>query len=140
MKDIVKYGILYVDDEKSNLRIFRRAFKREFSIFTALSGEEALELLEAHCSEIQLIITDQKMPQMTGVEFLEEILPKYNDKIRMILTGFSDIEDIMHALNKCGIFRYMVKPWKKAEMLTNIEQALAYPRTSGNERVPRNQG
>ncbi len=124
MKDIVKYGILYVDDEKSNLRIFRRAFKREFSIFTALSGEEALELLEAHCSEIQLIITDQKMPQMTGVEFLEEILPKYNDKIRMILTGFSDIEDIMHALNKCGIFRYMVKPWKKAEMLTNIEQAL----------------
>ncbi len=119
-----KYGILYVDDEESNLRIFRRAFKRDYLLFTALSGEEAIQILEENASQIQLIITDQKMPQMTGVEFLEAILPKHEDKIRMILTGYSDISDIMHALNHCGIFRYMVKPWKKPEVLVSIEQAL----------------
>ncbi|MBX2843360.1 MAG: response regulator [Flammeovirgaceae bacterium] len=121
MKD-QKYNILYLDDEESNLRIFRAAFKQFFKIFIAKSGMEGLEVLKEN--EIHLIITDQRMPKMTGVEFLEKILHEYPEPVRIILTGFSDIEDIIRALNKCGIYRYIVKPWNREEMKLTIDKAL----------------
>lgn len=124
MNATIKYGILYVDDDESNLRVFRQAFKRNFLIFIASSGADGLEILYKNADKIQLIITDQIMPRMSGVEFLQNTLPKYENKIRMILTGHSDIEHITIALNECGIFRYMSKPWRVNEMNLNIERAI----------------
>ena len=115
-------SILYVDDEESNLRIFKSSFRRHYKIFTAVSGREGLELLENN--DIQLVISDQKMPEMTGVEFLERVAERFPNTVRIILTAYSDTEDIMRAINKCGIFRYLVKPWNKDEMLLTIDKAL----------------
>jgi len=117
-----KYTILYVDDEESNLRIFRMAFKRDFQILTASGGNDAIQMLREN--DIQCIITDQKMPEMTGTELLEKVLPEFPDVIRMILTGFADIEAIVKAVNKCGIYRYITKPWDKGEMKLTIDKAL----------------
>lgn len=117
-----KYTILYVDDEESNLRIFRMAFKREYNVLTATGGNEAIEMLREH--DIQCLITDQKMPEMTGTELLERVLPEFPDVIRMILTGFADIEAIVKAVNKCGIYKYITKPWDKGEMKLTIDKAL----------------
>jgi signal transduction histidine kinase len=115
-------SILYVDDEESNLRIFKSSFRRHYTIFTAISGKEGLEILENN--DIQLVISDQKMPEMTGVEFLERVSENFPNTVRIILTAYSDTEDIMRAINKCGIFRYLVKPWNKDEMLLTIDKAL----------------
>ncbi|MGL1886348.1 MAG: response regulator [Reichenbachiella sp.] len=117
-----KYTILYVDDEESNLRIFRMAFKREYNVMTAMGGHEAIEMLRNN--DIQCLITDQKMPEMTGTELLERVLPEFPDVIRMILTGFADIEAIVKAVNKCGIYKYITKPWDKGEMKLTIDKAL----------------
>ncbi|UXP31976.1 response regulator [Reichenbachiella agarivorans] len=117
-----KYTILYVDDEESNLRIFRMAFKREYNVLTAMGGNEAIEMLRTN--DIQCLITDQKMPEMTGTELLERVLPEFPDVIRMILTGFADIEAIVKAVNKCGIYKYITKPWDKGEMKLTIDKAL----------------
>ncbi|MEQ9287739.1 MAG: response regulator [Cyclobacteriaceae bacterium] len=116
------YTILYVDDEESNLRIFRMAFKRHYNVLTASGGHEAIQMLREN--DIQCLITDQKMPEMTGTELLEKVLPEFPDVIRMILTGFADIEAIVKAVNKCGIYKYITKPWDKGEMKLTIDKAL----------------
>jgi len=118
-----KYNILYVDDEESNLRIFKMAFKREYNVFTAISGLEAIEVLAKE--EVQLIITDQKMPEMSGTEFLEKTLPEFRDVIRIILTGFSDIEAVVRAVNKANIYKYVTKPWDREMFKEIIDEALA---------------
>ena len=117
-----KYSILYVDDEESNLRIFRMAFKRHYNVLTATGGQQAIEMLREN--DIQCLITDQKMPEMTGTELLEKVLPEFPDVIRMILTGFADIEAIVKAVNRCGIYKYITKPWDKGEMKLTIDKAL----------------
>jgi two-component system sensor histidine kinase/response regulator len=117
-----KFSILYVDDEESNLKGFKSIYFTEYTIFTATSGQEAMEILSNN--EIHIIITDQKMPGMTGVQFLSNTLNKYPDPIRIILTGYSDIEVLMKAINECGIFRYLTKPWNESEMNLTINQAL----------------
>lgn len=117
-----QYTLLYVDDEESNLRIFRMAFKRHYNVLTASGGDEAIQMLREN--DIQCLITDQKMPEMTGTELLEKVLPEFPDVIRMILTGFADIEAIVKAVNKCGIYKYITKPWDKGEMKLTIDKAL----------------
>jgi len=114
--------ILYVDDEQDNLTVFNSAFRREYEVHLATSGAEGLEILKNH--EIQVIITDQRMPEMTGIQFLEKIIPDYPDCIRMILTGFSDIEAIIQAINTGRVYRYITKPWSKEELKINIDKAL----------------
>lgn len=115
------FSILYVDDEEQNLISFKATFRRFYKIFTAKSGKEGIDILRNN--DIQLIITDQRMPEMTGVEFLEKILPEYPDAIRMILTGFSDIEAIIKAINSGRVFRYITKPWDENELKMTIENA-----------------
>jgi serine phosphatase RsbU (regulator of sigma subunit) len=114
--------ILYVDDEEDNLTVFNSAFRRDYEVHLALSGLKGLEILKKH--EIQLIITDQRMPEMTGIQFLEKIIPDYPDCIRMILTGFSDIEAIIQAINTGRVYRYITKPWSKEDLKINIDKAL----------------
>jgi len=114
--------ILYVDDEQDNLTVFNSAFRRDYEVHLATSGAEGLEILKKN--EIHLIITDQRMPEMTGIQFLEKIIPEYPDCIRMILTGFSDIEAIIQAINTGRVYRYITKPWSKEELKINIDKAL----------------
>jgi len=115
------FRILYVDDEEQNLISFKATLRREYTIFTALSGEEGLDIVRNN--EIHLIITDQRMPGMTGVQFLEKVVPEYPDTIRMILTGFSDIEVVIEAINSGRVFRYITKPWDEKELKLIIENA-----------------
>jgi adenylate cyclase len=115
------FSILYVDDEEQNLISFKATFRRDYRILTAQSAREGMEIMHQH--SIQLIITDQRMPHMTGVQFLEAILPKYPDAIRMVLTGFSDVEAIIDAINNGRVFRYITKPWDENELRMTIENA-----------------
>lgn len=116
-----KIRILYIDDEENNLLAFKASFRREFKVFTAISAKAAREILEKE--EIHIIITDQRMPEQTGVEFLESILDVYPEPIRMLLTGYSDIEAVIDAINKGRIYRYISKPWNETDLRMNIENA-----------------
>ena len=117
-----KINILYVDDENNNLISFKAVFRIKYQVFTAISGVEALKILES--KPVQIIITDQRMPGITGIEFLESILPVYPDTIRILLTGFSDINAVMDAINRGQVYKYLVKPWQNDELKMYIENAL----------------
>ncbi|MEZ4828828.1 MAG: histidine kinase [Bacteroidia bacterium] len=117
-----KPAILYVDDEYQNLVSFKASFRRYYDVLTAQSGEEALELLRSE--PVALIISDQRMPQMTGVEFLEKVLLSFPDPIRMVMTGYSDMEAIVQAVNKGKIYYYITKPWKQQELKLIIDNGL----------------
>lgn len=116
------YSILYIDDEKNNLVSFKSTFRRDYHIYVASSGQEALEIMENQ--NIQLVITDQRMPDMTGIEFLEQIVPLYPDCMRMIMTGFSDLDAVIQAINKGNIYRYVSKPWNREDLKITIDSAL----------------
>ncbi len=120
--DIKKANILYVDDEESNLHVFRSIYYTKHNVFTAKSATEGLAVLEK--TNIQIIITDQRMPLISGVEFLKRVIEEYPDTIRIILTGYSDIEVIIDAINSCGIYRYFTKPWEVDEMNMAMDRAL----------------
>lgn len=115
-----KIKVLYVDDEVNNLVAFKANFRQLFQIFTASSAQEATDILDKE--DIHVILTDQRMPGVKGVGFLESILEKYPDPVRMLLTGYSDIEAVIDAVNKTHIFRYITKPWKNEELIEAIEE------------------
>lgn len=116
-----EYTILYVDDEEINLSNFKNLF-REYNILTTINGEEALKILEQNT--VQIIVSDQRMPKMQGTELLSIVAKKYPRVIRIILTGFSDIEAVKVAINQAQIFRYLNKPWDKEELRYTFSQAL----------------
>ena len=116
-----KPEILYIDDEVDNLLVFKSAFRRHYKVHTAQSGEEGLEILKE--KDVSLVITDQRMPRMTGVQFLQH-LPEDKDLIRMILTGYSDMESIIEAINTGKVYRYIVKPWDKEELKMTMDNAI----------------
>ena len=119
LKDV--FNVLYVDDEENNLNSFRAALRRNYNIYTALSGEEGMDILSKN--DIHVVVTDQRMPHMTGVQFLQHIPPE-KDNIRIILTGFSDIESIIEAINTGMVYRYITKPWDKDELKITIDNAI----------------
>ncbi|MDW7692473.1 response regulator [Flammeovirgaceae bacterium SG7u.111] len=134
--------VLYVDDEVENLTSFKYVFRKRYEVYTASSGDEGMKILEscAHNNrEIQLVITDQRMPKMTGIEFLEKVAECFPDAIRIILTGYSDAEAMMQAINVGRVYRYITKPWKKNELQVNIDNALgAYRLKKQNELLIKN--
>ena len=116
-----KINILYVDDELNNLISFKALFRIKYNIHTAISGEEAVKILRNKL--INVILTDQRMPQMTGVEFLESILDEFPDPIRILLTGYTDMNAVIDAINKGKIFHYLTKPWNEEELDLTINRA-----------------
>lgn len=129
-----EFSILYVDDDPHNLVSFRATFRREYKIYTANSGEEGLQLLRER--DIKLIITDQRMPGMTGVQFLEYTQAEHPETIRVVLTGFSDMEAIIDMINGGRIFRYITKPWREEEIRMTIENARrVYDLQQANKRL-----
>jgi signal transduction histidine kinase len=117
-----KYTLLYVDDEESNLRIFRDTFRRDFNVFTALSAKEGIEILDNN--KIDLVLSDQRMPEMTGVEFLKYSLEQHPGLHRILITGYSDMDAIGKAINHAHVFQYVQKPWNKDNLLAIINNAL----------------
>ena len=117
-----KIKVIYIDDEENNLFSFKAAFRLKYQIFTAISGEVAKSLLGEN-PDIAIIITDQRMPGMTGVEFLESILDKHPEPIRILLTGYADINAVIEAVNKGKIFHYLSKPWNEEELDMTIQRA-----------------
>ncbi len=113
--------ILYVDDEINNLNSFKAAFRRDFKVLTALSGKEGLELLKTHA--VHVILTDQRMPEMSGVEFLVEVLKDYKEPMRILLTGYADINAVIDAVNKGHIYYYLNKPWDEQQLRIIIKNA-----------------
>lgn len=115
--------ILFVDDEENILRALKRLFMDEdCEVFTASSGADALKILE-ESEEICVIVSDQRMPEMTGVDFLEKSRKISPQSIRILLTGYADINAAVDAINRGGTFRYITKPWKDDELLQVIKSA-----------------
>lgn len=116
-----KIRILYVDDEENNLQAFKATFRRNYEIYLALSAREAREILQNH--DVQIIITDQRMPDETGVDFLASIIPSNPDPIRILLTGYTDIQAVIDAINKGQVYHYLTKPWEEEYMKNVISNA-----------------
>ncbi len=116
-----KPRLLYVDDEEDNLLVFQSSMRRFYDVATASSAMEAMELLKDNTYDV--IVSDQRMPKINGVEFLNN-LPSEMHNVRIILTGYSDIDIVIQALNKGKIDRYIAKPWKKDELQKIIDEAL----------------
>src|SRR5690606_10091167 len=109
-----KISILFVDDEPNNLISFKATFRQKYKIYTANSGQEGLEMLEDF--PIDIIITDQRMPVMTGIEFLEKVIEINPEPIRILLTGYSDMTVVKDAINLGKVFYYLEKPWIEKEI------------------------
>ncbi|MGY3214668.1 response regulator [Mucilaginibacter sp. HD30] len=116
-----KISVLYVDDEENNLFSFKAVFRVKYQVYTAISGDEALKILGE--KPIEIIITDQRMPNMTGVEFLEKVIEKFPDPMRLLLTGYADMNAVVDAVNKGKIFHYLSKPWNEEELDITINRA-----------------
>jgi two-component system response regulator HupR/HoxA len=117
-----KYGLLVVDDETANLQKLERAFVNRYDVFSAGSAKEALRILET--ASIDAIITDQKMPDMTGIELLEISQKSYPHLVRIVLTGYTDVEDLIAAINTGKVHKYITKPWEPETLLLSLQDAL----------------
>lgn len=118
------HTVLLVDDEINNLQLLKRTLRGKYNILTASNGKEGLEVLENNIGRISLIVSDHKMPVMEGTEFLEKANKISPDVIKILLTGFSDIEILMDAVNKCNLFQYMLKPFDPQELEQVIENGI----------------
>jgi len=116
-----KHSILIVDDEPDILQSLLGLLRREFELFTATSGEEALAILKKH--PIQVVMTDQRMPGMTGVELMRQVRVDYPDSIRIVFTGYADIKAVVEAINTGGLYRYITKPWDPDNLIELLHQA-----------------
>jgi len=116
--------ILCVDDERNVLRALQRVFfDADYEIMTALSAAEGMQILEAE-GQIQLVISDYRMPGTTGVDFLREVCRLYPETIRIVLSGYADTASVVAAINEGQVYRFIPKPWQDDELKTIVEQAL----------------
>ncbi len=127
--------ILVVDDELPNLQKLQRTFIHRYRVLAASGGSEALKLIDKN-EGVSVIIADQRMPDMTGVEFLRRTMASHPDAVRIILTGYTDVDVLMEAINVCKVFRYVVKPWDPPDLLMTVERGLEAQRlASENARI-----
>jgi diguanylate cyclase (GGDEF)-like protein len=130
------HTLLYLDDEAHNLDAFRRAFHRlDFvdKVLTAVTPTEAFALLEAN--PVSCIVTDQRMPEMNGTEFLARVIQKWPDPVRLILTGYTDVTDILEAINRGHVYYFITKPWDPHELVLTVRRALEH--YEGREELKR---
>ncbi|MCM0589896.1 MAG: SpoIIE family protein phosphatase [Gloeotrichia echinulata IR180] len=120
--DIGKLKLMVVDDELDNLDLLYRTFRRDFQVYQANHARSALEILDKE-GEMAVIISDQRMPEMNGTEFLSRTVELFPDTIRILLTGFTDVEDLVDAINSGQVFKYITKPWNPERLKTLVEQA-----------------
>ena len=118
------YKILIVDDEPANLRTLARLFREDYEVLTAPSGDEALALLGQH--DVAILITDQRMPGITGIELLKKTVPLRPRMVRIILTGYTDVDALVEAINCGQVYRYVAKPWNNDELRLTVKRALEH--------------
>ncbi|MBE7706600.1 MAG: HD domain-containing protein [Cyanobacteria bacterium SIG30] len=118
------HTILIVDDEEHNLHLLKRTLRGKYNILTASNGEEGMRVFEEHQDKISLIISDHKMPVMEGTKFLELVNNVAPDVIKILLTGFTDIEILTDAVNKCNLFQYILKPFEPSELEKIVENGI----------------
>jgi len=116
--------MLIVDDEEANLRTLDRLFREDYTVFTASSGVAALQILEQH--DVAILITDQRMPEMTGIELLSKTAELRPQMVRILLTGYTDVGSLIEAIN-CGlVYRYLTKPWNNDDLRLTVSRALEH--------------
>ena len=129
----MNYKLLFVDDEMANVRLLERLFRHDYNCLTASSAEEALELLDQH--EVAVIITDQRMPSMTGVELLKRSADRRPHMVRILLTGYTDLEALVEAVN-CGlVYMYVSKPWNNDDLKLRVSRAVQHYETNKRQHV-----
>jgi len=116
-----KITVLFVDDEPANLASFKMNYRRELNVRTAQNANDAIAILEFE--QIDVVVSDQRMPETTGVEFLTQIKEKHPHIMRILVTGYSDIQAVIDAINKAGVFNYLSKPFEPEELLAQINKA-----------------
>ena len=117
------HAVLCVDDEKNILRSLKRLLRKEdYRLLMASSGEEGLMVMEEN--DVHIVISDQRMPKMSGTEFLAALKTKYPDVIRIILSGYTDVDSITESINKGHIYKFLLKPWNDQNLKLEIKQAL----------------
>ena len=120
-----KIKVLYIDDETNNLVGFKATFRVDYNVLIANSADEGRELLEKN-PDVKVILCDQRMPNKTGVQFFEEIAATHPAPVRMLLTGYTDIESVINAINRGHIYRYITKPWQETDIRSAIEEGYKY--------------
>lgn len=128
----MQYKILFVDDETANLRLLERLFRNDYEVHTAASADEAIKLLEVH--DVALIISDQRMPSMTGSEFLKIAAQMRPQTVRIMLTGYTDVNDLVEAINSGVVYKYITKPWVNEEFQQTVKRALQHYETRKAQR------
>ncbi len=130
-----KHTVLLVDDEEKILHSLKRLLRKDgYRLFTASSGAEGLKVLEEN--DIHLVISDQRMPQMSGTEFFAKVKERYPDAIRIILTGYTDVDSITESINKGHIYKFFLKPWNDQSLKLEIKSALEqYDLIQANKRL-----
>jgi signal transduction histidine kinase len=121
MPDQPRGNLLIIDDEEEILKALNRQFRREYTVYLAHSADEGYRLMTE--TPIDVIISDQRMPGMTGAEFFKKVKSEFPDAIRLLLTGYADIEAVIAAINDGNVFRYIAKPWDPVELETTVAQA-----------------
>jgi len=123
---VTTHGILIVDDEEANLQTMRFLLQNHYEVFFAHDGQEALTLIRNadFTSKIQLILCDQRMPNLTGVQFLQKIIDISPDIVRILVTGYTDIQSIIESINQAHIYKFMLKPVDQQDLLVTIRRAL----------------
>jgi response regulator RpfG family c-di-GMP phosphodiesterase len=116
-----KINVLYIDDEDHNLTSFKASFRRMYNVYTADSAEEGGKILAKE--PIHVILSDQRMPKMTGIEFFESIKETYPDPIRILITGYTDINAVIDAINRGQVYKYLTKPWNEEDVRNFVEKA-----------------
>ena len=124
--DYQKYLVLFVDDEDKTCKYFKRLFGETFRIVLASDGIEALEVLQQHLDEVGLVVTDQRMPNETGVAFLEKAVRLKPSLVRILSTAYADIEAAIDSVNKGGVYRYVTKPWDVADFEVTLRRAMEF--------------
>jgi serine phosphatase RsbU (regulator of sigma subunit)/FixJ family two-component response regulator len=120
--EVGKLKLMVVDDEPDNLDLLYRTFRRDFQVYKANHARSALDILDKE-GEMAVIISDQRMPEMNGTEFLSRTVERFPDTIRILLTGFTDVEDLVDAINSGQVFKYITKPWKPDNLKAIVDQA-----------------
>ena len=114
-------NVLYVDDEPHNLIAFKAAFRRDYNVFLAESAEDGRRVIEGH--DIHVILSDQRMPVTSGIEFFESIIETYPDPIRILITGYTDINAVVEAINRGQVYKYLTKPWNENDIRICVDRA-----------------
>ena len=121
MRSPVKYTLLIVDDEPDVCDSVHDLLRREFRVLKAHSGQEGYQLMQEE--EVHIIMTDQRMPKVSGVELLTKVKAKNPQAVRMLFTGYADLESIIAAINQGHVYQFLKKPWQPEELLEAVRQA-----------------